>query len=137
MVDYKKLTEDFLEYELDIVDFFVDGDYETGTAPTIDALHEMLMYEIPTQYPDNEELWEAEEDRHRIEIYEVLEGHKDEIIKGRIIKLALDVIWNDPEIKEFYNGNMWDIYEILDYMDTTEIDNIRKNLLNGREVKEC
>ena len=137
MTDYRKATREYIDRYMDI-----QGDVANGDYTDIHHLAEFLIDTIDVDFSEceSDEEYDAELDRHRIEIYDVLiKEHADEIYKGQLIHQILDAFWEDKELMEMYNNNIWDVcgdlYEIYD--NAEDLEQINKNL-GGKEVKkEC
>lgn len=134
MRDYKQETRDYIEDKMDILDDFASGEYSS-----LDHLAEFLICTIEVDYSPEwtDEQLEAEADRQRIEIYNVLMTEYAETIrKGLLMNQILEAFWNDKSLLGFYNNNIWDVYgDLLEIFDNIEdLERINKNL-GGKEVK--
>ena len=135
MKDYRQIAKDYIENYMDIQDDIVTSEYTD-----LDGVAEHLINTIDVDFwpGQSDEEWEAEADRQRIEIYNVLlTEYADACYKGELMRQILDIFYEDAELMEFYNDNIWDVYgDLNELFDNVEdLERINKNL-GGKEVKK-
>lgn len=136
MKDYRNEVLNFLE-DTDIENDIVMSDYENLNA-VADHLRNIIAVDCWPGQTDEER--EKETDRRNNEIYNTLVKEcAEDCYKGELKRQILDIFWEDAELMEFYNNNIWDIYgELNEVFDNTEdLEQINKNLGGKGVTKIC
>ena len=136
MKDYRNEVLNFLD-NTDIENDVVMSDYENLNA-VADHLRNIIVVDCWPGQTDEEH--EKETDRRNNEIYNTLVTEcAEDCYKGELKRQILDIFWEDKELMEFYNNNIWDIYgELNEVFDNTEdLEQINKNLGGKGVTKIC